>query len=144
MQQPDGERRARAEPRPSRQVAMMVNLDAFFDLQPFENAADRRMGYFAGFPYLLDPRPDDAALEVEELRQVAAVQVEVLVDRRRQHSAAMLAEPRRIVGTASEEGDAQRGTGDDHLSRSATVSAKRYGPARRRTGGRRSPRPDGC
>ena len=48
MQQADREGRARAEAGARRQVAVMVDLDAVVDLQPFQHAADRRMGDLAG------------------------------------------------------------------------------------------------
>jgi hypothetical protein len=52
---------------------------------------------------LLDLRPDDAALEVEERWQIATVQVRVFVDGRRQYGTAILSEPGRIVRPAPEE-----------------------------------------
>jgi hypothetical protein len=54
---------------------------------------------------VLDLRVDDADLVLEEGRQVAAAEVAVLVDRGREHRAAVLAVPGGIVGTAPEEGD---------------------------------------
>src|SRR5476651_2585494 len=93
----------------------MKNLYAFVNFHPFEDAADRRVLDLGYALHLFDLRPDDTALEVEERWQIADVQVEILVDRGRQHGTAMLAKPRRIVGAASEEGDAERRARDDHL-----------------------------
>ena len=60
------------------------------------------------------PRIDDAVLVLEERRQVAAGDVAVLVDTRCEYCSAVLAEPRRVVGTAPKERDAERSASDNH------------------------------
>ena len=115
VDQAHGERRARAEPRPRRQIAVVVDLEALVHVQPFEHAANRRVLDLADLLDVLDDRVDDAELVIEERRQLANADVAVLVDGRRQHGAAMLAIPVRVVGAAAEERDAERRAADDHL-----------------------------
>ena len=50
----------------------------------------------------------------EEGRQVTARDIATLVDRRRQHGAAKLAEPNRIIGSSAEKRNSKWGAGYDH------------------------------
>ena len=70
----------------------MVNLEALVDLQPLEHAAHGRMLDLADLLHVFDDRIDDAKAMVEERRQLAHADVAVLVDGRRQHGAAVLAD----------------------------------------------------
>ena len=63
---------------------------------------------------------------LEERRQVAAGDVAVLVDRRRQHRPAVLAVPRRVVRAPAEERDAEWRPADDHGSRSRDPDRRRH------------------
>src|SRR5207249_7725730 len=62
----------------------------------------------------LDPGVDDARGVLEERWQAPTEDEAVLVDRRREHAAAVDAVPGRVVGSAAEEGDAERRARDDH------------------------------
>ena len=53
---------------------------------------------------------------LEERWQSPASDIAALVDGGRQYSAAMLAIPDRIIGAATEEGDAKRSARDYHFS----------------------------
>ena len=101
--QPDGERRARAEPRPGGQIAVMMNFEPLVHFEPFEHAAHGGMLNLADLLDVLDDGVDDAKAMVEERRQLADADVAVLVDRRCQHGAAVLAIPLWIIRSASEK-----------------------------------------
>jgi hypothetical protein len=53
-------------------------------------------------------RVRDAAVVFEKRRQPSGCYVAALIDGRRQHGAAMLTIPKRIIGTAAKKGDAKR------------------------------------
>src|SRR2546429_2055824 len=82
---------------------------------------------------MLDLGIDDAVSMLEEGREVAAVDIAVLVDRRGQHGSAMLDIPFWIIRPATEEGDPKRGSANDHKpsSRPWTPLEKRRDPVRR-------------
>jgi hypothetical protein len=74
-----------------------------------------------------DLRVDDAVLVLEEGRQIAARDVTVLVNGRRQDRAAVLFVPRGIIRPAAEERDAKRCACDDQSDSpdAAPAAAKR-------------------
>src|SRR5262245_26300845 len=77
----------------------------------------------------LDARIDDAVLMLEEGRQPAHADVTVLVDGHAEHGAAVFAVPGRIVGPASEEGDAEGCAADDHATSRAGWDERRMARA---------------
>jgi len=103
IDQPGRERRTRTEPGAGRQIAVVVDLEPGFHLHPLEHGAHRRMLDVGSLLDVLDDRVDHAKAMLEKRRQLADADVAVLVDRRRQHRAAVLAVPLRVVRAASEE-----------------------------------------
>ena len=106
-------------------VRIVVDLHAARDFQESERLPDGRMDDLIQRLTVLDLRVDNAVAMLEEGREVATVNVAVLVDRRGQHGAAVLGIPFGIVGAATEEGDPKRGSADDHAlpSRPGTTAA---------------------
>src|SRR6185436_5194323 len=99
-----------------------MNLESFRDAEVLKNASRRRVRQLRYLPDVFDERVDQAKTMLEERRQLTDADVAVLVDRRRQHRAAMLAIPVGIVGAASKEGNAERRAADDHSG----ISYRRY------------------
>src|SRR6187402_2209813 len=91
-----------------------MDFQTVLAVQLAEHGLGRGMLDFGDLPDVLDPGIDDAVLVVEELRQVAAGDVAVLVYRGGEHRAAVTLEPRRVVGSPAEERDAKRRARDDH------------------------------
>ena len=56
----------------------------------------------------------DAKFMIEERGKEAACYIAILVDRRTQNGAAMFLIENRIIGSAAEKADPQRGSGNDH------------------------------
>src|SRR5947208_17143618 len=91
-----------------------MDLEAAAAIGVHQHGAYGRMLYLRRIDDVLDLRVDDPVLVLEERRQVAAGDVAILVDCRRDDAAAVLFGPRRIVGAAPDERDAKRCARDDH------------------------------
>src|SRR5215204_898282 len=113
-QQPDSKRRARSEPRSRGQIAVMVDLQAAIDLETLQHRPDGRMRDVGDFLDVLDDRIDNAEAVIEEGRELANADVAVLIDGRREHRAAMLVKPVRIVRASAEKRHPERGAADNH------------------------------
>src|SRR5204863_7401666 len=98
-----------------RQIAVVMNLEPLLRLKAVEHSADGRMCDLADLLHVLDDRVDDAEAVIEKRRQLPHADVAVLVDRRRQDGAAVLAEPVGIVGASAKERHPKRRAADDHL-----------------------------
>jgi hypothetical protein len=107
---------AKAELEPRRQVSLVEQLDALAVVvaQHLQAGAHGRMLDLGGRAHGLDMRPDDAMADAEEWRQEAGADVAVLVDGHRQHSAAVLAEPGRVIRAAAEKRHPVRRAGNCH------------------------------
>ena len=114
VDQSHGKGRAGSEPGPRREIPVVVNLEAFRDVEPAQHAADRRVLNLADVPDVLDDGIDDAELVIEEGRQLAHAEVAVLVDGGRQHGAPVLAEPFGIVSSTAKERNPEWCAADDH------------------------------
>ncbi len=135
VEQPDRERAARTQSRARRQVGVVMDFDAFLDAHVGQDAAHCGVLDLGDVVDEFHPRIDDARLVFEERRQPAHADIAIFVDRRADHRAAVLAEPRRIVGPASEQRDTKRRAADDHtptLMRSGAEDDARCGERLRR------------
>ncbi len=110
----DGERGARAQAGAGGQVAVVVDFQSVLAIVDAQHRFHRRVLDLGDVDDVFDAGIDDAVLVLEELRQVAAVDVAVLVDRGREHRAAVAPHPGRVIGAAAEERDAKGSAGDDH------------------------------
>src|SRR5262245_40437590 len=102
----------------------MMDLESFRDAEMLKDASCCGVRQLRYLLHVLDERIDQAKPVFEERRQLAYADVAVLVDRRRQHCAAVFAVPVGVVGAASKERDAERCAADDHSG----VSYSRYEP----------------
>src|SRR5438552_10822905 len=91
-----------------------MQLDAAFDFEEVERLPNGGMADLLDRGAGFDLAVNDADGMFEEGGQIAAGQITILIDRGRQHGAAMSAIPTRIIGTATEEGDPERCSADDH------------------------------
>jgi len=92
----------------------MMNFDTAIDLQVTQRFANGRMLNFINFVAALDLRINHPNSMLEKRRKKATSQIAVFVNGRRQHGAAMLPVPRRIIGSAAEKGDAIGRSSDNH------------------------------
>ena len=81
VQQPDGERTARAQSGSRRQVGVVVDFEPLGDAQVGQDSAHRRMLDVGDFVDQLDLGIDDLRLVLEERRQAAHADVAIFVDR---------------------------------------------------------------
>src|SRR5256886_14017104 len=114
VEQAHREGRAGPDATAGRNVRVVVNLYTALDLQIAQRLTNGRMRDLFDRLTVLDLGVDDAVPMVEKGRQVATVDVAILVDRRRQHGAAMLVVPVRIIRAATEKGDTKRRSANDH------------------------------
>src|SRR3990170_4850638 len=112
----------------------MMDLHPGRDLELAQHAAHGRVLDLLDRLHRLDPGIDDLVPVLEEWRQLAQADVAVLVDRGAEHGTAMLPEPGRVVGAATEEGDPERGAGDDHGRGCSRVAVRMEGAAARLSG----------
>ena len=96
------------------QIGVVVDFQCFLDVHIGENSSDRRVFDFGDLLDEFDLRIDDAVPVREKWRKPTHADVGVFVDRGADDRAAMLAEPRRIVGSATEERNSEWRTTDDH------------------------------
>src|SRR5580700_10180235 len=102
----------------------MMNLKAVRNAQLGEDAAHRRVLDLGRVLDQLDLGINDLRLVLEERRQPAHADVAIFVDRGADHGAAVLAKPRRIIGTTAEQRYAKRRAADDHRSRCSNLAMK--------------------
>ncbi len=114
VNQPDGKGGARAHATAGRQIAVVMQLQAALEIQMLQRRPNHGMNDLidglAGFNLPVD----EADAMIEEWRQVAARQIAVFVDAGRQHRAAVIAIPARVVRAAAEKRDAIRSATDYH------------------------------
>src|SRR4051812_40339677 len=108
MQQADCERRTGAHPATSRQIAVMMHLDAALDVQKAQRFAHGGVADLldggAGFNLAID----DAQPVLKEGRQMPTGEIAILVDGGGEDGPAMCSIPVGVVGTAAEEGNSKR------------------------------------
>ena len=97
MQQPHGEGRAGAHAAAGGQVAVVMDFHAPGNLQELQRFADRGVRNLVDGLAILDLRIHHADAVLEERRQIAASQITVLVDRRGDDRAAMVAIPAGVI-----------------------------------------------
>ena len=114
MQQPHREGGTRSDPAAGRQVAEVMDFQAALDAEEPQDFPGRGMRDLVHRPHVFDLGINDQETMVEEGRQVATGQVTVPVDRRRQDRPAVLLVPGRVVCAATQEGNAEESSGDDH------------------------------
>ena len=103
VEQAHRERRARAHAAAAGQVAVVVDFHAALHFQKAQRFARGRMVDLLQPLAAFDFGIDHADAVLEKRRQVAAGQVAIFVDGRRQHRAAVLAIPRRIIRAAAKK-----------------------------------------
>ena len=81
MQQPDGERAARSQSGPRRQVGIVMDFESLGDPLVRQNSAHGGMLDVRDLVDQFDLRIDDSGLVLEERRQSAYADVAILVDR---------------------------------------------------------------
>ena len=114
VQESNREGRAGAHTASRRQVAVVMQLDAALDFEEAERLPNRGVADLLDRGAGFDLAVNDADGMLEEGGQIAAGQITILIDGGRQHRPAMSAIPTRIIGTATEEGDPERCSTDDH------------------------------
>src|SRR5580658_3684724 len=102
----------------------MMNLKAVRNAQIGQDAAHRRVLDLGQILDQLDLGINDLRLVLEERRQPAHTDVAIFVDRGADHRAAVLAKPRRVIGSAAKQRDAKRGAADDHAGRCSNLAPK--------------------
>ena len=128
MQQSDGERGTRSHAAASRQVTVVMNLDAAIHFQETQSFARRRMSQFIQRLNRFHFRIHHARPMLKERRQVATGQITIFVDGRRQHRAAVLAIPGRVIRAAAKKRDSVWSAADNHGSASIFPETARVPP----------------
>ena len=103
VEQADGERRTRPHAAAARQIAVVVDFNAAVHFQKAQRLARGRMLDLVQPLAVFNLGIHHADAVLEKRRQIAAGQVAILVDGRRQHRAAVLAIPRRIIRAAAKK-----------------------------------------
>src|SRR3981081_3190074 len=103
MNQADGKGRARSKSRPSRQIAVMVDLKAVGYLRQLQRRSHRRMLNILNAGNILDHRINDAMLVLKKRWEPSTSDVAIFIYCCRQHRASVLAEPSWIIGAAPEK-----------------------------------------
>nr|WP_249130515.1 hypothetical protein [Bradyrhizobium diazoefficiens] len=114
VHQTDRKGRTRSKPRPGRQIAIVMDLEAFPDVFELQRRSHGGMLDLVDAGDVLDHGVHDAMLVLEKRRKSTAGNVAEFVDCRGQHRPAVLADPSRIIRAAAEEGDSIRRPGNDH------------------------------
>ena len=115
VEETDREGGAAAHSAAGGEVAVVMNLNPAIEVHKFQRGAHRGMLYFFNSVCALDLRIHHAKLMVEKRRQMARVNVAVLVDGGGKHRAAVLAVPARIVRAAAKHRDAIGGSSNNHF-----------------------------
>ena len=103
VEQADGERRTRPHAAAPRQIAVVVDFHPAFHFQIAQGFARGRVLNFVQCVAILNLGIHHTDAVLEKRRQIAAAEVAILVDGGRQHRAAVLAIPRRIIRPAAEK-----------------------------------------
>src|SRR6516162_8822769 len=84
-----------------------MDLDSFLDLQELQAGAHRRVlnDVIGGDIFVF--RIQNTAVVLKKRRQPSASDIATLIDRGRQHRAAVVPVPERVIGPAAEEGNAK-------------------------------------
>lgn len=92
----------------------MMYLQALFATHVAQHFPYRGVLNFARVHYVLNGGVDDSVLVIKERRQMAAVDIAVLVDRGGYHHATLVAIPPWVVSAPAKEGDAIRRASQYH------------------------------
>src|SRR5262245_12970980 len=96
-----------------------MNFQPLVGAEPLKHRARRGMRDLGNLADVFDERVDDPELVRKKRRQLADADVTVLINRRSEHGSAMFAIPARVIGSAAEKRDPERGSTDDHAVGSA-------------------------
>src|SRR5262245_17542642 len=104
----------------------MMNFQSLMaSVMPLQHGPYGRVLNIRDFLDVFDDRVDEAIAVLEEGRQYANADIAVLIDRGGEHGTAVLPEPLRIIGAATEKRDPKWGAADDHWARVAARNAAR-------------------